>query len=369
MMRPDPTVPPSAIRFLPGPGLCLVAMLAAFAAFSFSEQPGSEEHRSYQELLIHSGRIEAIAFAPAGATAASASRDGTVKLWDVATRRECGPSFKGKSGYTSIAFSPKGHTLAAAGFDGTLSLLDTETGRDLTVAASSTGSFRALTFSPDGASLVVGGDDQIIRVFDPASGREMRVLRLHTGTVLGLAHSPDGSEVVSVGVDGRVVRWDPVSGRVREQFFAGSGPLWSVAYAPDGRSLALGGLQGIEFRELSTGRSRRWKSLRGPVTTVCYLPGGTTLASSSFDGAIVLWDTSSEQVTLRGSLNGQASRVKALAISPDGGAIVTGGDDAVLRFWELTHDSPTGLTAPARPEDRADRCFTPCEGSDTPTSG
>jgi WD40 repeat protein len=361
-MRPDPFVPPMASRFLPGPGLCLVAGLAA--AVWYSGLVGSWDKRSCQELVIHSSRIESVAFALGGATAVSASRDGTVKLWDVANHRELGTTFKAKSGYTSVAFSPDGHTLAVAAFDGTLEVLDTQSGRELTVPPASPASLRAVVFSPDGTSIIVGGDDRTVRVLDPASGRERHVLRVHTEPVQSLAFSPDGSEFASVGFDGRVVRWDPVSGRVREQFFAGCGPLWSVAYAPDGRSLALGGERRIEFLELSTGRSRRWKSLRGPVTSVRYLPGGTTLASSSLEGAVVLWDVSRERIVPRGGLNGQTSRVKALAVSPDGGTIVSGGDDAVLRFWELSYVNTTDLTAPARPENGADRYFTLCEASD-----
>src|SRR5262249_52320741 len=128
-MQFDPIARPSVPRFLPRPDLCLVAGLAALAAAaSFGGQSDSGGKRSRNELAIHTGRIEAVAFAPGGAKAASAGRDGTVRLWDVATRRERGTPFRGKAGFTSVAFAPDGQTLAVGGFDGTLSVLDAETG-------------------------------------------------------------------------------------------------------------------------------------------------------------------------------------------------------------------------------------------------
>jgi WD40 repeat protein len=357
-MRSAPLILTSAPRFLLRPDLCLVASLTALVAtVSFSGQSSSGGGRSPHELLIHSSRIEAVAYAPGGSTAASTGRDGTVKLWDVSDRRELGIVHRGKAGCSSLAFSPDGRTLAVAELDGKLDLLDLETGTVLAVPASSPVALRAVVFSPDGTSLAVGGDDRSVRILDPASGRVKYNLSGHTEAVHGLAFSPDGSELASVGFDGQVVRWDADSGRVLGLFFAESGPLWSVAYANDGHSLALGGTTGLEIRDLSTDRSRRWESHRGPVTTVRYLPGGLTLASSSLEGAIVLWDVSRERFGPRGGLNGQTSRVSTLAVSPDGGTIVTGSDDSVLRFWELTHDGPT---ASGRLQDGIDRCFTPC---------
>ena len=61
----------------------------------------------------HTGTIYSVAFSPDGKTLASASRDGTVRLWDVATHRQIGNPIAGHAGgVTSVAFSPDGKTLA-----------------------------------------------------------------------------------------------------------------------------------------------------------------------------------------------------------------------------------------------------------------
>ena len=66
-----------------------------------------------------------VRFSPDGRTLASASRDGSIILWDVATGRPVGLPFQGHSGWVmSVAFSPDGRVLASGSTDTTVVLWD-----------------------------------------------------------------------------------------------------------------------------------------------------------------------------------------------------------------------------------------------------
>ena len=78
------------------------------------------------------------------------------------------------------------------------------------------------------------------------------------------------------------------------------------------------------------------------ATSVAFAPDGLTLASTSYDHTVRLWDASTG--AKKGSpLVGHSDTVWSVAYSPDGALIATGSSDRTLRLW----DAATGVAVGA----------------------
>jgi WD40 repeat protein len=106
-----------------------------------------------------------------------------------------------------VAFSPDGTRLATASTDGTARVWDAASGKEVAVCQGHADQVLFAAFSPEGSRLATASPDRTARVWDAASGKELAVLRGHAGPVRPLAFSPDGSRLATASLDNTARLW------------------------------------------------------------------------------------------------------------------------------------------------------------------
>jgi WD40 repeat protein/uncharacterized caspase-like protein len=110
----------------------------------------------------------------------------------------------------------------------------------------------------------------------------------------------------------------------------------SVAFSPDGKTLASSSHDHtIKLWDVSTGTELR--SLMGhsdSVNSVAFSPDGNTLASGSSDNTISLWDVGTGAELRR--LEGHSEPINSVAFSTDGKILASGSIDFTVKLWRVS---------------------------------
>ena len=251
-----------------------------------------------------------------------------------------------------VAFSPTDGGLASASSDGSIRLWEKDgdlRGQPLR-AAEDTG-YNAVTFSPDGATLVGVSDAWAVDLWDMSDPRQpilrqtklecaTRVAFSADGRMFACGGGPEGTAVMLASFDGATAK--PLSNAEAPDAYS---EKVDVALSRDGGLLAAAAdYDGVELWDVSRPAQPRllWRSDAAYASAVAFAADGRLLAVSD-DSDIVLYDvTRSRKPRPVRRLLGHADTVGALAFSPDGALLVSGSDDSTVISWDVATGQAVG---------------------------
>jgi WD40 repeat protein len=281
------------------------------------------------------GRLAELAYSPDGATVVTACADKTIRWWD-ATRQSNPFVFQTPGTVYGLAFSPDGTNLAAAclGGDRPLRIWDLETSRERIAALD--GYPSALAYNRDGSRLAVGSAHGDTRVLNAADATVVSGICKHDWRTNSVAFDPAGTHLLTLGNDGRLNLTELAGGgRIRTRRFPEeqTGEGCRAAVSPDASLVVVASRRTIHLLDGETwGDVGKLAGHTGNIYALAFSPDGSRLVSGGADRTLRVWDVRRREPIA--TLIGHSDEIFAATFSPDGKRIVSGGRDSEIRVWD-----------------------------------
>ncbi|MEB3280617.1 MAG: sugar-binding protein [Lyngbya sp.] len=287
-------------------------------------------------------------FSPDGQLLASVSDQNQVILWKAHRwAKQQLPyglskqlSFTAHSDFVyNISFSPDGKLIASASKDQTVKLwnLKGEVIKNLPHNAP----VWTVKFSPDGKLIATASEDKIVQLWT-RDGKLLHSLKGHQDSINDLNFSPDSQLIASASDDGTIILWKQDGTLVK--IIEGNGSKFtSVSFSPSsGKNLLLVAATNTGLIKLWTGEDIHWKELdwvdllqenhQNIIYDVNFSSDGEIIASASEDQTVKLWNNNGIFIT---TLQIGSAPIFSASFSPNGQTLVANDSANRVIFWNI----------------------------------
>jgi WD40 repeat protein len=279
----------------------------------------------------HQNLVLSVSVSPDGSLIASGGSDNTARIWDFPSSSPLRALAKSE-GASIVAVSPDGTKLAGGDKDGHVKIWNSADGKELFRLEGHRGAITGLAFSGNGQLVVSCSKDKTLRFWNPANGQNLGVVGAHAGEVRGLAVNPNNSAVYSAGAEGSLKFWTlpPVASKTLGATLGDA--VTALAVSGDGNSfVAAGADKSVRLANAMNGQPiRDFKGADAAVESVALSPNGALIAAGTADKHLLVWQAGDGKL-----LANVANQTTGLAFNPGSNQLLTGGGDGALKLWAM----------------------------------
>ena len=203
----------------------------------------------------------------------------------------------------------------------------------------------SVAFTPMSNRLLTAADDNTMKLWQLSDLNLIRIFNGHLGPIWDCDFAPNGLEFASASEDGTVRLWSVAASTPNRRFAEHEGPVYCVRFLPDAESLVSAG---------SDKRVLRWTIKRSSFSEAGNNEQESSLVEATkqrVDGLSSL-DKSQNRTTVEAFglrrkdsdsqvLGTHENAIRILGLSHDGKTLVSGGDDNLIKLWEIGQQKPT----------------------------
>jgi WD40 repeat protein len=239
----------------------------------------------------HTKTVNVAVFSDNGKLIATASDDGSTKIWDAKTGFLITDLRDHPSTVEFVTFNHKSDKLVTTSGDRTGRIWNLQTGTLLATLKGHTRFVRTALFSHDDKKIVTASTDPVAKIWDANTGKLLHDLKGHTDQVNAAVFSPDDKIVMTASDDGTAGLWDVATGEVIAALHGHTDEVYTADFSHHGK----------------------W------------------VATASADGTARIWDAANGKPILQ--LNGHQAKVYSASFSKDDRFLVTASADKSVKIW------------------------------------
>lgn len=232
----------------------------------------------------------------------------------------------------SAAFNPDGQKVATASMDGTVRIWNIrKPWEEFAVLKEEEEKCRDLKLSPDGGKTMVISNERV-RIWDVETKKAVVIL-VQDEDIKCASFSPDAKKVAAASITSNFQIWNVFTGGQLDSF-KNERSINFIAFSHDNKRLALAFdnntacIWDMERRE----QIQTLKAHSGEVNSVSFSPNDGRVVTASDDQTAIIWNANTGKVLV--VLDGHKKGVKEAVFSPDGKKVATASEDNTVRIWE-----------------------------------